>query len=169
VPLGDRQPARFLGLNHVALEVDDVDAALAFYRRLMAFDPGGRHGARMAFLDAGDQFLALAAAHGRSGDGERHFGLVVDDRAALRDALRAADVEVLPGRGLDFRDPWGNRVQVVQYDEIRFTKAPAVVRAMGVAGLSKTPAARAELAEIQRSATSPFGVPRTARSPERSA
>jgi lactoylglutathione lyase len=119
VPAAER--ARFLGLNHVALEVDDVDAALAFYGRLMAFEDGGRHGTEMAFLDAGDQFLALAA----TADEERHFGLVVDDRAALERALREASVAVLPGRGLSFRDPWGNRVQVVQYDSIRFTKAPA--------------------------------------------
>jgi len=120
---------RFLGLNHVALEVDDVDAALAFYARLMTFEDGGRHGADMAFLDAGDQFLAVAAA---TAEAERHFGLVVDDRAAFRAALQEAGVEPLPGRGLNFRDPWGNLVQVVQYDEIRFTKAPEVLRAMGI-------------------------------------
>ena len=118
--------ARFLGVNHVALEVADVDAALAFYGDLMTFDDGGRHGAEMAFLDAGDQFLAVA------NDGERHFGLVVDDRAALEAALGRAGVEPLPGRGLSFRDPWGNLVQVVQYDEIRFTKAPEILRGMGV-------------------------------------
>ena len=128
MPVADRPRARFLGVNHIALEVDDVDAALAFYGSLMAFDLGGRHGARMAFLDAGDQFLALAAPGGRSRHDERHFGLVVDDRAALRHALGDAGVAVLPARGLSFRDPWGNRVQVVQYDEIRFTKAPAVLR-----------------------------------------
>ena len=121
--------ARFLGLNHVALEVDDVDAALALYGRLMTFEDGGRHGADMAFLDAGDQFLAVAAA---TAEAEPHFGLVVDDRAAFREALREAGVEPLPGRGLNFRDPWGNLVQVVQYDEIRFTKAPEVLRAMGI-------------------------------------
>ena len=121
--------SRFLGLNHVALEVDDVDAALTFYGRLMTFEDGGRHGADMAFLDAGDQFLAVAAA---TAEAERHFGLVVDDRAAFREALREAGVEPLPGRGLNFRDPWGNLVQVVQYDEIRFTKAPEVLRAMGI-------------------------------------
>jgi lactoylglutathione lyase len=138
VPAAER--ARFLGLNHVALEVADVDAALQFYGGLMTFEDGGRHGAEMAFLDAGDQFLAVAAD-----DGERHFGLVVDDRAAFRHALYEAGVEPEPGRGLSFRDPWGNLVQVVQYDEIRFTKAPEVLRGMGVDGLTKTPEARAEL------------------------
>jgi lactoylglutathione lyase len=140
----ERARARFLGLNHVALEVGDVDAALGFYGRLMAFEDGGRHGAQMAFLDAGDQFLALAAGESTA-DAERHFGLVVDDRAALEHALREAGVEALPGRGLSFRDPWGNRVQVVQYDEIRFTKAPEILRGMGVDGLTKTAAAREEL------------------------
>ena len=143
MPAAER--ARFLGLNHVALEVDDVDAARAFYGRLMAFEDGGRHGTEMAFLDAGDQFLALATTAEPGADAERHFGLVVDDRAALERALREAGVAVLPGRGLSFRDPWGNRVQVVQYDEIRFTKAPEVLRGMGVDGLTKTAAARAEL------------------------
>jgi extradiol dioxygenase family protein len=142
----NHQQARFLGLNHVALEVADVDAALAFYGSLMAFEDGGRHGAEMAFLDAGDQFLAVAA----TSDAERHFGLVVDDRAALREALERAGVEPLPGRGLSFRDPWGNVVQVVQYDEIRFTKAPQVLRGMGVDGLGKTPEALAELAAQSR-------------------
>jgi lactoylglutathione lyase len=134
--------ARFLGLNHVALEVTDVDAALAFYGDLMAFEDGGRHGTEMAFLDAGDQFLAVAA------EGEPHFGLVVDDRAAFRAALDEAGVEPLPGRGLNFRDPWGNLIQVVQYDEIRFMKAPEVLRGMGVDGLTKTPEARAELESV---------------------
>ena len=129
MPAAERARARFLGLNHVALEVADVDAALAFYGRLMAFEDGGRHGAEMAFLDAGDQFLAVAATD------ERHFGLVVDDRGALRAALRQNGVEPLPGRGLSFRDPWGNRVQVVQYDEIRFTKAPEVLHGIGVSRL----------------------------------
>ena len=145
VPAVERARARFLGLNHVALEVGDVEAALAFYGRLMTFEDGGRHGAEMAFLDAGDQFLALAATPEATADGERHFGLVVDDRAALAHALREAGAELLPGRGLSFRDPWGNRVQVVQYDQIRFTKAPEVLRGMGVDGLTKTAAAREEL------------------------
>jgi lactoylglutathione lyase len=135
VPAAERARARFLGLNHVALEVADVDAALAFYGGLMAFDDGGRHGTQMAFLDAGDQFLAVAATRGQPADDERHFGLVVDDRAALRHSLRQLGVEPLPGRGLSFRDPWGNRVQVVQYDEIRFTKAPEVLRGMGLGRL----------------------------------
>jgi catechol 2,3-dioxygenase-like lactoylglutathione lyase family enzyme len=139
-------PARAIGLNHVALEVGDVDEALAFYGRIFAFELRGRAGRHMAFVDLGDQFLALAA--GRSGppDSGRHVGLVVDDADAVRAALAEAGVAPLPARGLSFRDPWGNRIEVVQYDRIQFTKDPAVLRGMGLAGLGKTEAARAELA-----------------------
>jgi lactoylglutathione lyase len=137
--------ARAVGINHVALEVGDVDEALAFYGRLVRFELRGRIGSRMAFIDLGDQFIALAATSGRARDAERHFGLVVDDAGAVRRALKDAGVEILPGRGLDFRDPWGNRVQVVQYDEIQFTKAPAVLKGMGLGGLGKTTSAREEL------------------------
>ena len=79
----------------------------------------------MAFIDAGDQFIALSAGRGQAGDDARHFGLVVDDAGAVREALEREGVKILPGRGLDFLDPWGNRVQVVQYDEIQFTKTDA--------------------------------------------
>jgi catechol 2,3-dioxygenase-like lactoylglutathione lyase family enzyme len=137
--------ANLVGINHIALEVGDIDAALEFYGRLLEFELRGRVGSRMAFLDAGDQFIALSAGRTQPPDDSRHFGLVVDDRAALARALEDAGVETLEGGGLDFRDPWGNRIQVVQYDEIQFTKTPAVIRAMGLDGLGKTDAARAEL------------------------
>ena len=134
-----------IGLNHVALEVGDVDEALAFYGRILAFELRGRHGSSMAFIDLGDQFIALSAGRSQPPDDERHIGLVVDDTAAVRAALQAAGVAALPGRGLSFRDPWGNRVEVVQYDEVQFTKAPPVLRGMGLEGLAKTAAAREEL------------------------
>jgi len=137
--------ARLVGINHIALEVGDIDEALAFYGGLLAFELRGRVGRRMAFLDAGDQFIALSAARSGPADAARHFGLVVDDREALRRALEAAGVEILAGDGLDFRDPWGNRIQIVQYDEIQFSKTPGVLRAMGLDGLGKTAAAREEL------------------------
>jgi lactoylglutathione lyase len=137
--------ARLVGINHVALEVGDLEAALAFYGRLLGFELRGRYGSRMAFLDAGDQFLALSVGRRQPADDERHFGLVVDDLAALRASLDAAGVAVLPERGVNFRDPWGNRIQAVQYDAIQFTKAPAVLRGMGLGHLTKTPAAREEL------------------------
>ncbi len=139
--------ARLVGINHVALEVGDLEEALAFYGRLLDFELRGRGGSRMAFIDAGDQFIALAAGRRRAPDDDgRHFGLVVDDSVAVRRALEAAAVAILPGDGLEFRDPWGNLIQVVQYDEIQFTKAPGVLEAMGLSGLSKTDAAHAELA-----------------------
>ena len=134
-----------IGLNHVALEVGDVDEALAFYGRILAFELRGRHGSSMAFIDLGDQFIALSAGRSQPPDDERHIGLVVDDTASVRVALQAAGVAALPGRGLSFRDPWGNRVEVVQYDDVQFTKAPPVLRGMGLEGLAKTAAAREEL------------------------
>lgn len=137
--------ARLIGINHVALEVGDLDAALAFYGRLVEFELRGRMGDHMAFLDAGDQFIALSAPRGQPPDEARHFGLVVDDREAVREALQGLDAEVLPGRGLSFRDPWGNHVQVVEYGDIQFTKAPEVLRGMGAEGLSKSASAHREL------------------------
>ncbi len=137
---------RLVGVNHVALEVGDLDEALAFYGRLFAFSLRGR-GKTMAFIDLGDQFIALAAGRTQPKDQERHFGLVVDDRAPLRQALEAAGVEILPGRGLDFIDPWGNHIQVVEYQDIQFTKAPEVLRAMALPQLRKTAGALQELAD----------------------
>ena len=137
--------ARLVGINHVALEVGDLDAALDLYGRLFAFELRGRvHG--MAFLDMGDQFLALSEGRRQPADDERHFGLVVDDRAAVRAALAQAGIEPERGRGLRFTDPWGNHVEVVEYGDIQFTKAEGVLRGMGLS-LEKSDAARAELAE----------------------
>jgi len=138
--------ARAIGLNHIALEVGDIDAALEFYGRIFSFELRGRIESRMAFIDLGDQFIALSADRSQPPDEHRHFGLVVDDKAAVRAALDEAGVEILPGRGLDFLDPWGNRFEIVQYDEIQFTKAPPVLRGMGHDGLEKTAAAQDELA-----------------------
>jgi catechol 2,3-dioxygenase-like lactoylglutathione lyase family enzyme len=137
--------AKLVGINHVALEVDDVGIALDFYGRLFEFGLRSRS-ERAAFIDIGDQFLALMQARGNERDGARHFGLVVDDKEAARRALRAAGVDVFPGRRLDFLDPFGNRVEVVQYDQIQFSKPRNVLRAMGLE-LGKTPAALAELRE----------------------
>jgi predicted enzyme related to lactoylglutathione lyase len=137
----DTQRPRPVGINHVALEVDDIERALAFYGRLFDIRNVERaHGG--AFLDLGDQFIAMFE-RGRGED--RHFGLVVDDKEAARRALTAEGVELLPGGRLDFRDPFGNRVQVVQYDQIQFLKSPTVLRAMGLESLGKTEAANAEL------------------------
>ena len=135
---------RLVGINHVALEVGDVDEALEFYGRIFELTLRGR-GARMAFIDMGDQFIALAAGRTQPPDSHRHLGLVVDDKEATRRALQEAGADILPGRGLDFRDPWGNHVQVVEYSEIQFTKAPEVLSGMGLEGLEKSEEALAEL------------------------
>ena len=134
---------RLVGINHVALEVGNVDEALAFYGSLFEFTLRGRSPGA-AFIDMGDQFLALMEARAERRDSVRHFGLVVDDKEATRRALEAAGVEIRPGRGLDFLDPWGNFVQVVQYDEVQFTKTDNVLRGMGLE-LDKTDAALAEM------------------------
>ena len=138
--------ARAIGFNHVALEVGDIDAALAFYGRLFDFELRGRS-KTAAFIDLGDQFLALQKGRRQAADDGRHFGLVVDDKEAVRRALAAAGVKPLPGRFLDFLDPWGNRVEIVGYDNIQFTKARNVLRGMGLAHLAKSKRAIKELAE----------------------
>ena len=138
--------ARLVGINHVALEVGDIDEALEFYGRLFDFQLRGRS-KTMAFIDMGDQFIALAAGRSQPKDTDRHFGLVVDDRAPLRRALEEAGAEILPGRGLDFLDPWGNHIQVVEYRDIQYTKAPAVLDAMKLDHLGKSEAALKELAD----------------------
>jgi lactoylglutathione lyase len=136
---------RLVGINHVALEVDDVDRALDFYGRLFDLRLRGRS-AGMAFVDIGDQFVALMQGRSQPPDRARHFGLVVDDKAAARRALEAAGVGVPSGRRLHFLDPFGNHVEVVQYDEVQFTKADHVLRGMGLE-LGKSESALAELRE----------------------
>ena len=135
--------ARAIGINHVALEVGSIDEALAWYGRFLELELRGRSGS-MAFVDLGDQFLALSEGRRQPPDDSRHFGLVVDDKEAVRAALQDAGVEVPRGRSLRFLDPWGNQVEVVDYREIQFTKAPEVLRALEL-DLEKTDAARAEL------------------------
>jgi lactoylglutathione lyase len=137
--------ARAIGFNHVALEVGDIDEALAFYGRLFDFELRGRS-KTSAFIDLGDQFLALQKGRTQAADDGRHFGLVVDDKDAVRRALAQAGVEPLPGRFLDFLDPWGNRIEIVGYNNIQFTKAPNVLRGMGLSHLSKNKSAMKELA-----------------------
>ena len=137
---------RLLGINHVALEVGDLDEALDFYGKLFEFELRGRIPG-MAFVDMGDQFLALSEGRSQPPDSDRHFGLVVDDKEATRRALEEAGAELLPGRGLDFRDPWGNHVQVVQYSDIQFSKTAEILRGMGLDRLEKSERARQELAE----------------------
>jgi lactoylglutathione lyase len=137
---------RLVGINHVALEVESVDDALEFYGRIFDLELRGR-ASRMAFIDIGDQFIALSEGRTQPPDRARHFGLVVDDKEATRQMLIDAGVEIQPGRGLDFVDPWGNNIQVVDYRDVQFTKASDVLRGMGLDDLDKSDRALAELRE----------------------
>ena len=137
--------ARLVGVNHIAVEVADIDEALEFYGRIFDFTLRGR-GRGMAFIDMGDQFIALSAGRTQEPDSHRHIGLVVDDLDSARRSLEEAGARILPGRGLDFLDPWGNHFQVVEYRQVQFTKAPEIARGMGLE-LDKSPEALAELRE----------------------
>jgi predicted enzyme related to lactoylglutathione lyase len=138
-------PARAIGVNHVALEVGDIDAALEFYGQL--FDLRLRScGKTMAFIDLGDQFIALSEGRSQAPDTNRHFGLVVDDIKKIVQSARDAGAEILSASGRDFLDPWGNHIQVVDYTEIQFTKAQPVLKGMGLQSLKKSTPAIEELA-----------------------
>jgi lactoylglutathione lyase len=140
--------AKLVGINHIALEVGDLDAALDLYGRLFAFEMRGRL-RKMAFIDMGDQFLAVAEGRTQEPDDDRHFGLVVDDVDAAREAVEREGLKVLGGRrqSFDFRDPWGNRFQVVGYRNIQFERTDGVRRKLGIEGVEKTDAAKGEIAE----------------------
>ena len=138
--------ARLIGVNHVALEVGDVERALEVYAALFEFELRGRGGS-MAFIDMGDQFLALSEGRTQPPDEHRHFGLVVDDPEAVRAGAEAAGFELAGGRGLNLRDPWGNYVQVVSYSEIQFERTAGVKRKLGIEGLEKGASALAEIDE----------------------
>jgi lactoylglutathione lyase len=143
--MADAKKARAVGFNHVALEVGDIEEALAFYGRLFEFKLRGK-GRTSAFIDLGDQFLALQKGRTQPADEGRHFGLVVDNKDAVRKALADAGIKTLSGPFLDFLDPWGNRIEIVSYDNVQFTKAPNVLRGMGLTHLSKNKQAIRELA-----------------------
>ena len=144
--MAEARKARAVGFNHVALEVGDIEAALAFYRRLFTFELRSKSDSD-AFIDLGDQFIALQKGRRQPPDDGRHFGLVVDDKEAVRKALADAGIATLPGPFLDFMDPWGNRIEIIGYANIQFTKAPHVLRGMGLAHLAKNEAAIKELTE----------------------
>ena len=144
--MAESRKARAVGFNHVALEVGDIEAALAFYGRLFAFELRSKSDTD-AFIDLGDQFLALQKGRWQAPDDGRHFGLVVDDKEAVRKALADAGIKTLPGPFLDFMDPWGNRIEIIGYANIQFTKAPHVLRGMGLSHLAKNEAAIKELTE----------------------
>jgi predicted enzyme related to lactoylglutathione lyase len=133
---------RLVGINHVAVEVGDLDEALEFLGRIFDVALRGRSG-RMAFVDMGDQFIALAEGRTQPPDGHRHIGLVVDDREATLAAARAAGAELVGDN--DVLDPWGNRWQIVDYRDIQFTKSPRILQGMGLNELGKSERALAEL------------------------
>lgn len=136
--------ARAIGINHVALEVDDIDAALEFYGNLFEFELRSRS-EEMAFIDLGDQFINFSKGRRQGKDDERHFGFVVDDRKLVLDKLADIGIELLPGPFQDFLDPWGNRIELVDYSGIQFTKAAYVLEGMGLSSLEKTEEAIDEL------------------------
>ena len=137
---------RLVGFNHVAIEVGNLDDALDFYSKLFAFELRSREPG-MAFIDLGDQFLALQETQNPSPAGGRHFGLVVEDKEAARAAIIAAGIKIESGPFLDFRDPWGNLVEIIGYHNIQFTKADHVLRGMGLSHLRKNEQAIRELAD----------------------
>lgn len=136
--------ARAVGFNHLALEVGNLDEALEFYGRIFEVKLRGRHG-KMAFIDLGDQFLAIAETDDNSRDGERHFGLVVDDQKKALAAAKAAGAEFLQEGGNSFYDPYGNMFQIVQYSEIQFMKTKSVLESMELGDLKKSDDAINEL------------------------
>ncbi|MGO4441517.1 VOC family protein [Rhizobium sp. RAF56] len=140
---------RIVGINHIALEVGDIEEALHFYGHIFSFELRGTHEGKngrpdMAFIDMGDQFLALTKGRHQPPDRDRHFGLVVDDRSRIRELALQAGAKFIEGPFLDFLDPWGNRIEVLEYSELQFTKAPGVLQGMGLR-LDKSDAALKEL------------------------
>ena len=142
----ERKRSRAVGFNHVALEVGDIDEALAFYGEFLEFELRSKS-ENMAFIDLGDQFLALSRGRRQAPDDARHFGLVVEDKALVRRRLEDMGVEIVSDRFLDFLDPWGNRIEIVGYENIQFTKAGHVLRGMGLDELRKSEGALQELAD----------------------
>ena len=135
--------ARALGINHVVLEVDDLDKALEFYGAIFEFTLRGKSD-HNAFIDLGDQFIQLTLGRTQVPDTKRHFGFVVDDREAVRRAMDRLGIKSINDR-MNILDPWGNRVEIVPYDDVQFTKADNILKGMGVTGLEKTANAIEEL------------------------
>lgn len=136
--------ARAVGINHVALEVDDIGAALAFYGKFLDFQVDEQTD-EMAIVYFGDQFINFIRNRDRKPDQMRHFGIAVDDKPLAKRTLEAMGVKFLNSRFLDFIDPWGNRVEITTYTNIQFTKADHVLRGMGLGHLTKSDEALKEL------------------------
>ena len=146
--MSELEKARVVGINHIALEVGDIDEALEFYGQFLEFGLRSKSQG-MAFIELGDQFVALIWGREQPRDDERHFGLVVNDKAAVARTLEKLGIKIVSDRFLDFYDPWGNRIEIVGYEGIQFTKADYVLEGMGLEGfegLEKTDDAVAELA-----------------------
>jgi lactoylglutathione lyase len=159
--MSDSGKPKLVGINHVAIEVGDLDEALDWYGKLFDFELRGRS-ERNAFIDMGDQFINFTTPHAPRPNGEerrvaqrrgpdrraerRHIGFVVDDRSSVKARAEAAGAKMVEGPFLDFIDPWGNRIEIIEYSNVQFTKAPNVMRGMGLA-LAKNDKAKAELAE----------------------
>ena len=136
--------ARAVGINHIALEVGDIDAALEFYGAFLDFEVA-RRSDTAAFVYFGDQFINFAKGRQQGPDDRRHFGIAVDDKEFARQRLEELGVTFLDGRFMDFLDPWGNRVEITTYTKIQYTKADHVLRGMGLEHLRKADEALTEL------------------------
>ena len=136
--------ARAVGINHVALEVSNIDQALEFYGTFLAFEIESQNESA-AFIYFGDQFINFMKGRTQGPDQGRHFGIAVDDKELVRQALNDMGVELLSGKFLDFIDPWGNRIEITTYQNIQFTKADHVLKGMGLGDIKKTDHALDEL------------------------
>ena len=145
--MSEAKKPRLVGINHVAIEVADIDDALEWYGRIFEFKLRGK-GERNAFIDMGDQFVNITRVpdYAASGEEKRHIGFVVDDRSRIIELAKAAGARFVEGPFLDFLDPWGNRLEIIEYSNIQFSKTPGVMRGMGL-DLDKNEKARKELAE----------------------
>ena len=144
--MSDMKKARAVGINHVALDVGDIEQALEFYGQFLEFSLRGKS-EKMAFIDLGDQFIAMTKVDAQPRDNHRHFGLVVDDKEAVGRTLAALGIEIVSERFMDFYDPWGNRIEIVGYEGIQFSKTDGVLRGMELDGLAKTDKALQELSD----------------------
>jgi catechol 2,3-dioxygenase-like lactoylglutathione lyase family enzyme len=145
--MAEAKKPRLVGINHVAIEVDDIDKALDWYGQIFDFTLRGK-GERNAFIDMGDQFVNITRVpdYAAQGEEKRHIGFVVDDRSRMIELAKEAGARMVEGPFLDFLDPWGNRLEIIEYSNIQFTKAPGVMRGMGLA-LAKNDKAKKELAD----------------------
>ena len=140
----DTLKAKAVGINHVALEVGNIEEALQFYGNFLDFEIT-RQSKKAAFIYLGDQFINFTLGRIQGPDNARHFGIAVDDKELVRETLIAMGVEIIDSKFLDFLDPWGNRVEITTYENIQFSKSAGVLKGMGLSHLKKTKLASREL------------------------